>query len=346
MMIKYLSAGKDLIQVFLIVMIAALCSREANAQNSGTTVSSMEDGWIEKENEQISLDVSMNNAYEKFEVWTSDKKIILHPNTPANLRLKFNYRFLSLGLQFSPGFLPGNGDEDLKGKTKSFSLKTSFVFPHWYSDLSYADVEGYYLENTDDWTSRAAGDPFIQFPDLIYKGIDFSSGYNSNSRFSLRSLRSHTERQLRSAGSFNPVFNVRYYIIDDRSSDTGTQKTNNLEASIGPGYSYTFVVREKFYCSLAVMASYGYLNTRLTTRLPAGDYVTTQDNFILRWDGRTGLGYNGSRFYTGLYANVSGTKYKQENTSVMNVETRVFYHLFLGIRIRPPAFLVRQMNKI
>ena len=124
-----------------------------------------------------------------------------------------------------------------------------------------------------------------------------------------------------------------------------TQKSNSFESSIGPGYVYTFVRNEKFYMSLGLLSSFGYLNTKLTTRQPDGNTITNQDNFIFRWDGKVGLGYNGRSFYTGVYSNISGTQYRQENTTAMNFETRVFYHLFLGIRLSAPKYLERNATK-
>ena len=337
---------KDIFQVSLVLTFLLINGLNIHAQRKDSTDIRIEDGWIEKMNNKIALDISLNNSYEIFEVKTPTNKFILYPNTPTNLRLNLNYRFISFGFQFAPDFIPGNGDEDLRGKTKSFGLGTSLIFKHWFFDLSYSKVNGYYLDNTDDFMTREQGDPYIQFPDLNYNGLAFAVGYYNNAKFSFRSLTSQTERQLKSAGSFIPVFNFRYYKIDDKSIGLSTQKSNNIEASIGPGYTYTFVAKEKFYLSLGLQGSIGYLNTNLTTRQPTGDIITNQDNFIFRWDGKTGIGYNGSSFYTGLYANVSGTEYKQENTTATNFETRVFYHLFLGIRIKSPDYLERQATKL
>ncbi|WP_019669422.1 DUF4421 family protein [Eudoraea adriatica] len=316
------------------------------AQQNDSLLVKIEDGWIEKMDDKIAIDVSLNNSYEIFEVKTVDTKYILHPNTAANLRFNVNYKFISLGFQFAPDFIPGNGDEYLKGDTKSFELRTALIFKHWFTDLSYSKVKGYYLENSDDFITLLKDDPYIQFPDLNYYGFAITTGYSSNSKFSLRSLTSQTERQLRSAGSFIPSINLRYFVIDDKSSGLSTQKSNNFESSIGPGYVHTFVSREKFYFSLGLMARIGYLNTKLTTRLPDGDLTTNQDNFIFRWDGKVGLGYNGKRYYTGIYSTISGTEYRQENTTVMNFETRLFYHLFLGIRLSAPGYLERKTNRI
>ena len=343
---KRQSLLKNIFQTFLIIPLLLICSLDVNAQIKDTIDIKNEDGWIEKMSDKIAIDVSLNNSYKIFEVKTSTNKFILYPNTPNNLRLKFNYRFISFGFQFAPDFIPGNGDENIRGKTKSFELGTSLIFKHWYFDVSYSKIKGFYLENSNEHIAWAEGDPYIQFPDLYYKGFSIGSGYINNSKFSFRSLTSQTERQLKSAGSFIPALNFRYYIIDNNSSETSTQKTNNIEASVGPGYAHTFVIKEKFYVSLGLLASVGYLNTKLTTRQPTGDIISNQDNFIFRWDGKTGIGYNGRTLYTGIYANISGTKYNQENTSVVNFETRIFYHLFLGIRIKSPSYIERKVTKL
>lgn len=317
------------------------------AQNLDSTRNLTENGWIEKMTDRLAIDLSFNNSFKTFQVETSTNKILLYPNTPTNLRLNINYDFISFGVQFSPDFLPGNGDNDLRGETKSFQLGTTLVFKHWFSEIEYSNIKGYYLKNTDDynrnWTSR---DPFIQFPDLSYKGISLSGGYNFNSKFSLRSLTTQTERQLKSVGSFMPIINLDYYVINDKSNGTNTQKSNNIDLNIGPGYAYTFVFNERIYVSLGVFGTVGYVNTKLTTRTPSGNFVSNQDNFMLRGEAKTGIGYNGSRFYSGLFARVSASEYRQENTTAINTETRVFYHLFLGMRFDAPKFLKKGVEKM
>lgn len=330
--------------VFLTIYLTHFCA--IDAQNTDTIAVSFEDIWIEKMSDKIAVDISLNNSYRIFEVKTPANKFILYPNTPNNLRVKMNYEFISFGFQFAPDFLPGNGDNDTKGNTRSFELGTEIISRHWFADISYSKIKGFYLKNTADYTTWVKGDPYFQFPDLQYSGFALRSGYYNNSRFSFRSLSSQTERQLKNAGSFIPVFNFTYYVIDNKYQGTGTQKTNNTEANIGPGYAFTFVAGKKYYLSLGLLTSFGYLNTRLTTRLTDGDLVSKQDNFIFRWEGKTGIGYNERRVYMGLYANVTGARYRQENTTAINFETRVFYHLFFGVRINSPDYLKKQVNKV
>jgi hypothetical protein len=328
----------------IVVLFLSIAEIKANEKDSLNTV--IENGWIEKMNSKMAVDISLNNLFNIFEVRTPENRIVLYPNAPNNLKLRVNYDFLALGFQFSPDFLPGNSDNDIKGNTKHFQMKASLVLKHWFTDLSYSKTRGFYLKNTSDYIPWEKGEPYIQFPDLHHKGFSMTLGYIHNPKFSLRSLTLQTERQLKSAGSFLPILNFDYYGIDDKSSGASTQKSNNIEANMGPGYVYTCVIKEKLYMSAGLFASLGYLHTKLTTRTENGNYITNQDNFIFRWDGRTGIGYNGEKYYTGLYVNVSGTEYKQQNTTATNFETRLFYHFFFGMRFKAPRFLEKQVSKI
>ncbi len=212
------------IRMALISAVFTILILKAEAQISDTPRNIYEEGWIEKMSGIIAADISFNNSYETFRVETSSNKTILYPNTPNNLRLKLHYEFISLGVQFAPDFLPGNGDNDSKGKTKAFQFNAALVFKNWFSTITYSKVQGYYLKNTDDYINWTKGDAYIQFPDLNYEGVSISSGYIHNSKFSLRSLTTQTERQLKSAGSFMPVFNFDYYRINDQSNSVNTKK--------------------------------------------------------------------------------------------------------------------------
>lgn len=333
-------------KLYIITAISFCINFSALGQKLDTANTLLEDGWIENFNHKIGIDFSFNNSYETFQIKTPTTQFTLYPNTATKLRLNVNYRFFSLGIQYAPDFIPGNGDENLKGKTKTFELKTSFIFKHWFTHISYSKVKGYYLKNTVDFIPIMEGDPFIQFPDLHYFGIINSIGYSSNSKFSFRSLTSQTERQLKSAGSFIPTLQLGYYGIDDRSSGNSTQKSANFESSIGPGYVYTFVHKQAFYLSLGLQASLGYLNTKLTTRQPEENIITFQDNLVYGWDTRAGIGYNGRKFYSGIYSTISGLEYKQQSTTAKNYETRILYHFFLGIRISAPEIAKRKVNQI
>ena len=69
-----------------------------------------------------------------------------------------------------------------------------------------------------------------------------------------------TERQLKSAGSFLPTLNFRFYEIDDQSAPSiggATQKSNNFDWRVGFGYFYTYEIEEKFYASFGFTPNLG-----------------------------------------------------------------------------------------
>jgi len=333
-----------LIGVYFLLMI-----NPGKAQLADTARLIIEDGWIERMNNNLYAKLSFNNDYETFRVKTETNDIYLSPNVSTVARIDLNYRFLMVGIGFAPGFLPGNGDDDIKGKTKAINFGLGLIFRHWYNNIKYNRVNGYYLVNTSDYMDWEKGDPYIQIPDLMYSGISYTTGWRLNSRASLKSLTLQTERQLKSAGSFMPVFNFRYYVIDDRttpSSGGATQKSNNIEWSFGMGYFYTFVLNEKFYTSLGFTPNLGYIHTQLTTRFPSGDATTNQNNLAFRWEGKGGIGYNGRDFFAGFYAMVSGLTNQQENTTAVNHDTRMFYQLFFGLRIKSPKCLNNSFDKL
>ncbi|HPE56666.1 MAG TPA: DUF4421 family protein [Bacteroidales bacterium] len=302
-----------------------------------------EQGWIEKMNHTIGIKISLDNNYESFRVSTTTSDISLYPNISSVLNFGLYYRFLRVGFGVAPSFLPGNGDTKTRGDTRSFYLDVSAYPRHWYQNFSYSVVRGYYLENTVDYIPNwSPGDPYILLPDLYFTGFSGTTGYYLNPRLSLKSLTIQTERQLKSAGSFSANLNYRFYTIDDRSTPSpggATQKSNNIEITLGTGYIYNFVIGEKFYASMAALPAIAFINTKLFTRYESEEFENTQHNWGFRWDGRGALGYNGRKFFGGLYITASGLEYKQENTTAINFDTRVYYQLFIGIRINAPGFM-------
>ena len=315
------------------------------AQFTDTTRFIAEDGYIEKIKTNFGIKFSLDNAYETFRVDTEFNDYSIYPNITNVLQFSLSYRFIRASIGWAPDWLPGNRDEDIKGKTDALGISVAMFSRHWYQGLGYGKVQGYYLENTRDYDPTwMDGDPYIQLPDLHYMGFSGTTGYVLNPRLSLKSVSLQTERQLKSAGSFIAFAAYRYFIIDDKSIPSpggATQKSNNLEIGIGPGYVYTFVLKERFYASLGFMPSIGLVNTKLTTRYADGDVISNQRNLAFRWAGHGAIGYNGHSFFTGFYINYAGMTYEQENTTAVNHDNRMFYQFFAGFRVRSPKWLNR-----
>ncbi|MBZ5855627.1 DUF4421 family protein [Flavihumibacter profundi] len=320
------------------------------AQHDDSLIMQPKQKWIENMNQYIMLKIILNSDIETLAVVTDQNKIQLSPNAKSISRISFSYKFISFSIKYIPKFLPGNDDDDIRGKTKGGGFGMNFNFNHWQQELSYSKTQGYYLENTSDYnTAWKPGDPYIQFPELVYNQYQGTTAYNFNPKFSVSAVTSQTQRQLKSAGSFIPILRYRYYIVDDRStpqSGRSTQKTNNFEIILGAGYYHTFVIRNNFYFSLGLTPGAGFVYTRLTTRYPSGDVSTDQRNAIFRLDGWTGLGYNGQRFFTGFYMQFSGSSFNQEHTSAISENSKVAIQGFVGYRLNAPKWMKEKVESV
>lgn len=332
----------------IMLMLPSSLFAQAPAADS-TAPAPVKNQWIEPMNNFIGLKLTQNSDVADLGVSTEDNDVYLRPNASSVSRLSFNYRFLSFGFNFIPKFLPGNDDDDIRGKTKGGGFNFGLNFKRWINELSYSKTKGYYLENTADYDSDwKEGDPYIQFPELVYKNFQVSTGYKFNPNYSLNAVATQTERQLKSAGSFMPDLMVRYYIIDDQTPLTGTnssQKSNNVEVMLGAGYYHTFVFAKNFYAALGLTPNAGMVFTKLTTRMPDETIETNSESFIFRLDGRAGAGYNGPRFFAGIYGRAHWASFQQEGVSVINHDNRITLQAFIGYRLNAPKWMRENVDK-
>lgn len=323
---------------FVLLIAGAVQSPFVVNAQLDTTRFTRENGWIEGMNNFVTIKLSLSADIETFSVDSNGEDFDLYPNTSTLAKLHFNYRFLSFNVGFAPSFLPGNGDENLKGKTESLGFAAGLNFPHWFHQLTFSRVKGFYLNNSADFPVYVPGGPYLQVPDMRVVNFQSITGYSFNPRFSVRSLTTQTERQLRSTGSFIPVASYRYYITDNKTANaTSSQKSGNFEIGIGAGYHYTFVFNENYYASLGFTPGVGYIFSAVTTSFQgSGDIITRQTDPIVRYNGRAAMGYNGRAFFAGCIVDLEGSSFKQEGTTAINTNTRFYYQIFLGLRVNAP----------
>lgn len=136
----------------------------------------------------------------------------------------------------------------------------------------------------------------------------------------------------------------RYYIINNEVDFSATvqerSKSNNIEVVLSGGYHYTFVIKQNFYASLGLAQGLGFVHAKNTTEWAFGGKETNADvNTIARFDGRTALGYNGVRFFTGLMLTVSVSSEEQQGTAVIGHNARAAFQLHVGYRFVAPRIL-------
>lgn len=337
-----------IILFIFIIGCTGLCGiPEISGQNPDTSRHVFQDGWVEKMDRKLALRFSPNSNYETFRIETDPKPVVLYPNVNTSFQFGFFHRWLAVYINLAPKFFPGNRDFETKGKTEYLRLRLALNFHSWENELILSRVNGYYLQNTRDYIDWARGDPYIQYPNLQYRGLYGSSAYYLNPKFSYRHLSTQTERQLKSAGSFVPLLNYRYFTLDDQGvplPEINTRKSRNLEFSLGFGYHHTFIMDRGFYISLGLTPGIGFINTKLTARALSSTETSRESNASYRWDGTAGLGYQGRSFFAGIYLDASSSAHREMNTTVLNSSTLIFYRFFVGWRITAPKPLNDAMD--
>lgn len=310
-------------------------------------------GYIDKVDTIISVKLNVNSEYEQFEVHGSNFYYDIRPNISLSTKISFSYRFISVGIGFKPRFIPGNNDNDMQGKTSTLSFGLNILTSHWMQALQFGYVNGFYLHNTadypptPDWTKGE--DPYIQFPDLKVAVLRGSTGYKLNKNFSLKSISSKTEIQLKSCGSLIPYLVYEYFEMDNKSSDpkqNSSQRTNNFDALASLGYFYTFVIKSKYYASLGLVPSFGFQHTNLLTRYPDENVTTIYTNPLFRLQENAGIGYNSRKFYSGAELSLAQSTHNQKNASVQERAIRIFFQVFVGYRFSAPKFLKQETDVV
>jgi hypothetical protein len=338
---------------YLFVRIAVLwllfsCWYTSGAQDSSKVHTARDSGWVETFNNAIVVKLAAINTAEVLVAEGDNFKNVLQPNPTEVFRGYFNYRVISFYVNYIPHFLPGNNDDAEKGTTKGIGLGTVLNFRDWFTEVYYSHTKGYYLENTKDYRPAwQPGDPYFQVPDLTVNRFEGATGYNTNPRFSLRAIASQTERQLKSAGAFIPQLSYSYYTIDNRTPGPySTQSSSHIQGLLGAGYHHTFVVKKSLYATGSFTPSFGYIFSRLTTRNSTEQVITSSQGPVYQWDGRLGIGYNGHRFFTGLYLTAKSATYAQGLTTAVTQNGNIFFQLFAGVRLVAPKFIRKTYDTI
>ena len=102
--------------------------------------------------DKIFIKLHLDTEIDSYKV-TTDNNPDLHINT--NNQYKFvifvDYDFFGASIGFSPKFIPGNNDNDLKGESSFSDFSFRFFPGKWIQRLQYKKTLGYYIENTHDF---------------------------------------------------------------------------------------------------------------------------------------------------------------------------------------------------
>lgn len=302
--------------------------------------------YIEKHQNQLAVKLAITNNTEALEIHQQNLQYRLQQNSSIKTKLILSYRTIRFGIGYTPKFIPGNNDDLQKGKSDIFWAGTMLNLRHWTQRLEYANIKGFYLQESSSQNSGNNGS-YINFPDLVYSRISGYTAYKLNPNFSFSAIETQTERQLRSAGSFVPGIVYRYYRIDDQTEltpDNSSQKSNNLAFSLQLGYFYSWVINKRLFLSASVSTGGGIIHSKLDTRYYTTTYKTKNTYPVFRAETMLAAGYNTKRFFTGMQFLLKAEEYKQAKTTA-TLDDNLQLQIYAGYRFDAPGFRNRFFDK-
>lgn len=218
-------------------------------------------------------------------------------------------------------------------------------------ELQFAYVKGFYLHNTGDFDPdwEEGTDPYYQLPDNKYAVLRGSTAYKFNKNYSVKSISSKTEIQLKSCGSFIPVLAYDYYELDNKNDDpaqSSSQHSSNFDMVASLGYMYTFVIKSKFYAAAGLVGGAGFHHVSLLTRMPEENIKTKETDPLFRIQERAGIGYNSRKFFGGAEVFMSQSSHQESNDIVQIKASRAYFQVFAGYRFNAPKFLKHETDVV
>ncbi len=350
----YIVSIKSCFQVmFCLLLFSISAPAFADDLKGKEKLKSIPNQYILKYDTLISVRLNVNSEFDFFKISGDDFYYDIRPNINLWNKLSVSYQHLTINAGFKPAFLPGNGNNDLKGETKSFSFGVQGYTKHWFQELHYFKTKGFYLKNTGDFRSgwNEGSDPYIQFPELGIKAFRGATGYKFNPDFSLRAISMQTEKQLKSSGSFITALNYDFFKIDNRGKNIDTtrqtgQISKNFLLNGSLGYMYTFVISSDFYASLGILSGGGFQHIKLKTFTPNGDIETKYTDPVFRMIEKAAIGYNHNRLYTGAEISLTQAIQTHKSNSVNTKTNRTYFQVFVGYRFTAPRFLKKKAKEM
>jgi hypothetical protein len=234
-------------------------------------------------------------------------KLSFEPNGRTSFALGFNYKWLGLGIGFSPEFM--NTDNEIYGNTDRFDVQLNIYTQSFGADAYFQYYNGFYLKNPDNfinWTNE-------NFP-LLANLESYSFGlstyfFTNRKKFSYKAAYTRNQIQKKSAGSFiyGAYFNANiakapggfiptelpdslsnYYNLD-------AFYTNSFGGSVG--YTYTVVFLKRMYLNASLVPAIGYRNAEFRYQ---DQNSKTDLELSFAFTARFALGYEGKHMYAGL----------------------------------------------
>ncbi|HZJ61652.1 MAG TPA: DUF4421 family protein [Chitinophagaceae bacterium] len=290
--------------------------------------------------------ISANDMEYKI-VYDKDFKLVLAPNRTNNLSFGFSYRYLDLGLSFSPQSLNAKQDNGKKGKSEQFSFGTGFSIHRFKLSFDLSTVKGFYLKNSADFLRAALPDsPYSVFTNLAVGYFSMMVRYNVNEKFSTAALTGGTQVQRRSALTVLLSLQFATYNFHDDSQTGGVQNesTYSTDLNLLLPVAGTLVISPKFSASLGVGPGFGVDFFKSVSIDDSSKVVLSQGTkFTTGYSVQTSVNYHAKRFFAGFESRYRSYGHKIEDISRL-IKQYSYYQIFIGWRLRAPTFAKKSLD--
>lgn len=328
---------------FFVIHLLLLSVHAQNKTDTANIVSYEEQVMV-----RINFDTNTEDFIASYGNNAEIEQIRLAMNNRITTSFSLDYKIISAALSYAPDFLPGNNDNDLKGKSSYTDFKFRFFPGKIVQTFNYKNIKGFYVDNMTDFLPewRKGIDPYLQFPDLRIQTFAGSTAFVFNDDFSIKSIYYQREWQKKSSGSFIPVLEYDLtYFTNKNEGIKDRERQFNLNLNLG--YHYNWIIAEKINFAPYIFMGIGgkWSNYRADTSEGSPSPVEKNKYITGKFGIGIHLGYNSERFLFGGKLNLSSTYYREDSDSEIFNNT-VFGLIYLGYRFPPPKFLKRNYDKI
>ena len=310
---------KDAISFVAIIFLLILITFDVSAQDKSALTDTT---YYKDYSDKLLLRIYTITRFNSLSIKeaNTNKHLKLLPNSRTKLGIGFNYKRIGLGIAFG---LPSSSRSNEKyGKTQTFDIQGNIYGNKFGGQAFFQEYKGYYNANPNDFIPWDQ-ENFPQLPDMQILSLGVTGFFFTNSeKYSYRAAFVRDAVQSKSAGSFLIGFFANY---DDVNTDNGfipqefpdSLKTNidlrdftTIAFGVSGGYAYNFVVKKRFFISLALIPGFGYQRIHL---VHLDETISNDEHPTIQLLVNASMGYEHPQFYLGLTGSVNFRNMHIEN---------------------------------
>ena len=286
------------------------------------------------------------NQMEYTLVYSKDFKMVLAPNDLNSLSFGLSYRYLDLGISFTPAFLNASHKDDLKGESQRFSFRTGFSIHRFNLSFDLNSVKGFYLKNSINFRTVFPDSPYVVYPDLTVQYLSLLLRYNVNRKFSTAALAGGTQIQQRSAYTVLPSLQFATFRFFDGSNKSGVQNENTYSTDFNllvPAIG-TLVISPKFSATLGLGPSIGMDIFKSVSLDDSSKVVLSKGTALtLGYTLQTAINYHHGRLFAGFESQNRSYGHEIEDVSKL-IKQYSYFQLFIGWRLKAPQVAKKSLD--